>query len=212
NNEWNSPLTLAPKKNADGTKSKKRPCLDPRHINSLLPDDKYPLPLIKDIFAQLKDARVFSTLDLKNAFHRFKIAKEDRHKTTFTHRGIQFMFKGCPFGLKPLSSKFQRVTALLLEDMPFATSFIDDIVVFSNTMDDHAIHVKQVINKLTSVNLILNPDKCHFAQRSVYLLGFCVSEKGLTLDTRKVTNVQDWPVPQTGNDIEKFLGIINYFR
>jgi transposase InsO family protein len=212
NNEWNSPLTLAPKKNADGTKSKKRPCLDPRHINLLLPDDKYPLPLIKDIFAQLKNARVFSTLDLKNAFHRFKIAKEDRHKTTFTHRGIQFMFKGCPFGLKPLSSKFQRVTALLLEDMPFATSFIDDIVVFSNTMDDHAIHVKQVINKLTSVNLILNPDKCHFAQRSVYLLGFCVSEKGLTLDTRKVTNVQDWPVPQTGNDIEKFLGIINYFR
>jgi hypothetical protein len=146
NNEWNSPLTLAPKKNADGTKSKKRPCLDPRHLNLLLPDDRYPLPLIKEIFEQLKDARVFSTLDLKNAFHRFQIAPEDRHKTTFTHRGIQFMFRGCPFGLKPLSSKFQRVTALLLEDMPFATSFIDDIVVFSNNMTEHVSHVKQVMD------------------------------------------------------------------
>ncbi|SAL96013.1 hypothetical protein, partial, partial [Absidia glauca] len=79
-------------------------------------------------------------------------------------------------------------------------------------MQVHASHVQQVIDKLTSVNLILNPDKCHFAQRAVYLLGFCVSERGLSLDTRKVTNVQLWPVPQTGNDIEKFLGIVNYFR
>ncbi|SAL96265.1 hypothetical protein [Absidia glauca] len=79
-------------------------------------------------------------------------------------------------------------------------------------MEEHAQHVRQVIDKLTDVNLILNPDKCHFAQRAVYLLGFCVSEKGLSLDTRKVTNVQQWPLPSTGNDIERFLGVINYFR
>ncbi|SAL98522.1 hypothetical protein [Absidia glauca] len=212
NTEWNSPLTLAPKKDADGNKSRKRPCLDPRHINLLLPNDRFPLPLIKDIFETLKGATVFTTLDLQNAFHRFQIAPADQHKTTFTHRGTQYMFQGCPFGLKPLSSKFQRVTNMILEDMPFATSFIDDIVVYSANINDHAKHVQQVINKLTSVNLILNPDKCHFAQQSVYLLGFCVSVKGLSLDTRKVTNVQKWPTPKTGNDIERFLGVINYFR
>ncbi|SAL99780.1 hypothetical protein, partial, partial [Absidia glauca] len=184
----------------------------PRHINALLPNDKYPLPLIRDIFELLKDARIFTTLDLKNAFHRFQIAKKDQPKTTFTHRGTQYMFQGCPFGLKPLSSKFQRVTALLLEEMDYATSFIDDIVVYSKTMDEHITHVRSVIDKLTSVNLILNPDKCHFAQLSVYLLGFCVSNKGLSLDIRKVTNVQQWPTPKTGNEIERFLGVVNYFR
>ncbi|SAL96225.1 hypothetical protein, partial, partial [Absidia glauca] len=212
NTSWNSPLTLAPKKDADGKKSKKRPCLDPRHLNLLLPDDKYPLPLIRDIFEKLRGATIFTTLDLKNAFHRFQIAPKDRHKTTFTHRNTQYMFQGCPFGLKPLSSKFQRVTSSLLNEMDFATSFIDDIVVYSKTIDEHARHVKVVIEKLTSVNLILNPNKCHFAQKSVYLLGFCVSAKGLSLDTRKVTNVQSWPIPQTGNEIERFLGVINYFR
>ncbi|SAL96875.1 hypothetical protein [Absidia glauca] len=79
-------------------------------------------------------------------------------------------------------------------------------------MEQHAMHVKAVIDKLTEVRLILNSDKCHFAQKSVHLLGFCVSERGLTLDVRKVTNVQDWPRPKTGNDIEKFLGVMNYFR
>ncbi|SAM02503.1 hypothetical protein [Absidia glauca] len=212
NNQWNSPLTLAPKKDADGKKTKKRPCLDPRHINNLLPDDKFPIPLIREIFEKLKNSRVFTTLDLKNAFHRFQIDPKDQHKTTFTHRDEQLMFQGCPFGLKPLSSKFQRVTSLILKDMNYATSFIDDIVVFSQDMHQHAKHVKAVIDKLTEVKLILNSDKCHFAQRSVNLLGFCVSEKGLTLDTRKVSNVQNWPRPQTGNDVEKFLGVINYFR
>jgi hypothetical protein len=122
------------------------------------------------------------------------------------------MFQGCPFGLKPLSSKFQRVTALLLEEMDYATSFIDDIVVFSKTLHEHSMHVQAVMDKLTSVNLILNPNKCHFAQKAVYLLGFCVSIRGLSLDPRKVTNVQQWPQPQTGKDIERFLGVINYFR
>ncbi|SAL97266.1 hypothetical protein, partial, partial [Absidia glauca] len=93
NTEWNSPLTLAPKKNIDGTKSRTRPCLDPRHINALLPNDKYPLPLIRDIFELLKDAQIFTTSDLKNAFHRFQIAKKDQPKTTFTHRGTQYMFQ-----------------------------------------------------------------------------------------------------------------------
>ncbi|SAL96072.1 hypothetical protein [Absidia glauca] len=104
------------------------------------------------------------------------------------------------------------IVPIILKDIDHATSFIDDIVVFSQDINEHATHVQSVIEKLTELFLILNPDKCHFAQRSVNLLGFCVSDQGLTLDTRKVTNVQSWPRPQTGNEIEKFLGVINYFR
>ncbi len=110
-------------------------------------------------------AKVFSTLDLKSAFHRFKINEDDRHKTTFTSvDGKQYMFRGCPFGLKPISSKFQRVMSIVFDGLPFVTTFVDDIVVYSQNMQDHQSHVKTVIDKLTKVNLLLNPDKCHFAK------------------------------------------------
>ena len=212
-NKWNSPLTLAPKKDIHGNLTGKRPCLDPRHINKYLPDDRYPLPLINDIFIKLSDAKIFSTLDLKSAFHRFKINEDDRHKTTFTSvDGKQYMFRGCPFGLKPISSKFQRVMSIVFDGLPFVTTFVDDIVVYSQNMQDHQSHVKTVIDKLTKVNLLLNPDKCHFAQKSIYLLGFSISEKGRSLDERKLKNIEMWPTPQTGKDLQRFLGVVNYFR
>ena len=212
NTEWNSPLTFAPKKDELGNYTGKRPCLDPRAINKLIKDDRYPLPLVKDVFYKIRDSKIFSTLDLTSAFHRFKIAEDDQKKTTFTFDGDQYMFQGCPFGLKPISSKFQRVMNIVFQSLPFVTTFVDDIIVFSKSMEEHLEHVKIVISKLTEVNLILNPKKCHFAQKSVYLLGFCVDAEGVSLDPRKVVNVENWPVPQTGKDVQRFLGIINYFR
>ncbi|SAM01524.1 hypothetical protein [Absidia glauca] len=216
-NRWNSPLTLAPKKDLLGNYTDKRPCLDPRHINRYLKEDKFPLPKITDIFERLAGANVYTTLDLTNAFHRFPIHPPHQHKTAFTSvDGKQYMFKGCPFGLKPISSKFQRVMTNLFSQEPFHTfvaTFIDDIVIFSKTMDEHRTHVHMVIDELTKIKLILNPKKCHFAQKTIYLLGFCVSANGeKSLDPRKVTNTQDWPIPKTGKDIQRFLGLINYFR
>ncbi|SAL97142.1 hypothetical protein, partial, partial [Absidia glauca] len=216
-NRWNSPLTLAPKKDSSGKYTAKRPCLDPRHINKYLKEDRFPLPKIGDIFLKLKDAVVYTTLDLTNAFHRFPIHPPDQHKTAFTSvDGLQYMFRGCPFGLKPISSKFQRVMTTLFSRDPFhsfVATFVDDIVIYSKTYNSHAAHVKMVIDELTQVNLTLNPQKCHFAQKTIYLLGFCVKANGeSTLDMRKVTNVQEWPQPVTGKQIQQFLGLVNYFR
>lgn len=211
--KWNSPLTFAPKKDAYGKYTGKRPCLDPRGINNLIQDDTHPLPLICDIFNSLDGAQVFTTLDLKSAFHRFEIHPDDRHKTTFTVGRQRYMFRGCPFGLKPISSKFQRVMDIIFKPMEaFVLCFVDDIVIFSKNMEHHVEHVARAIQALTKVNLILNAEKCHFAQQSVYLLGFCVSAAGRSLDPRKLTNIQNWPIPQTGKDIQRFLGVINYFR
>ncbi|KAJ8651866.1 hypothetical protein O0I10_012559 [Lichtheimia ornata] len=212
-NGWNSPLTFAPKKDAKGNKVGVRLCLDPRHINKYLPDDRHPIPLVRTVFDQLAGSSVFSTLDLKSAFHRFQIHEKDRHKTTFTSAsGKQYMFVGCPFGLKPISAKFQRVMQILFTGLPFVTTFVDDIVVSSKSMQEHTEHVRIALERLTKANLLLNPDKCHFAQKAVYLLGFRVSAAGRALDSRKVTNVLEWPSPRTGKDIQRFLGIVNYFR
>lgn len=106
-----------------------------------------------------------------------------------------------------------RVMDIVFKDMQdFVLCFVDDIVVFSHTMEEHIAHVARAIKALTDVNLILNADKCHFAQKAVYLLGFCVSEKGRTLDPRKLTNIHTWPIPKSGKDIQRFLGVVNYFR
>ncbi|SAL97783.1 hypothetical protein [Absidia glauca] len=216
-NRWNSPLTLAPKKDGAGNYTDKRPCLDPRHINKYLKEDQFPLPKIEEIFFKLKDAVVYTTLDLTNAFHRFPIYAPHQHKTTFTSvDGLQYMFRGCSFGLKPISSKFQRVMSTLFSQPPFHTfvaTFVDDIVVYSSSYAEHQEHTKLVIDELTKINLTLNPNKCHFAQKTIYLLGFCVAAHGKTyLDPRKVTNTQEWPIPTTGKHIQQFLGLVNYFR
>ncbi|KAJ8651910.1 hypothetical protein O0I10_012518 [Lichtheimia ornata] len=159
-NRWNSPLTLAPKKDSQGKMIGHRPCLDPRLINEHLTDDKHRIPLITEIFDQLAGSKVYTTLDLASAFHRFPIKPEDRHKTAFTAPdGMRYMFKGCPFGLKPISSKFQRVMDKLFRDLPYVTTFVDDIIVFSKSKRDHVQHVTIVIDRLTEANLILQLKK-----------------------------------------------------
>src|SRR5215471_4081566 len=169
---FNTPFFLVPKKDPDGAKTDSRVCHDYRKLNELIPEDKWPLPLISEIFEALAGAKIFTTLDLWQAYHRFPIAVEDRHKTAFTWDGVQYQFRGAPFGLKTLPSHFQRVMTMLLRGLDFARVFIDDIVVFSKTMEEHAEHVNEVIRRLTEAQLILNVDKCQFAKREVNLLGF----------------------------------------
>jgi hypothetical protein len=217
NNRWNSPLILVPKKDMDGNYTAKRPCLDPRHINKYLKQDRFPLPKIDDIFNRLAGSNLYTTLDLTNAFHRFPIHPPHQHKTAFTSvNGQQYMFKGTPFGLAPISSKFQRVLSSIFCQPPFVhfvASFIDDIVVYSKSIEEHKFHVVQVIDELTKIKLILNPKKCFFAQRTIYLLGFCIGAGGQrSIDPRKLINTIDIPTPQTGKDIMSFMGTVGYLR
>ncbi|EIE92710.1 hypothetical protein RO3G_17422 [Rhizopus delemar RA 99-880] len=213
NSDWNSPLTLAPKKDLLGNLTGHRPCLDPRLLNSILvSNDRHPIPKIEEIFDRLRGSTIFTTLDLRQAFHRFQIYEPDRVKTTFTFEGQQYQFRGCPFGLKHIASRYQRVINIVLRDLPYAQAFVDDIIIFSKSYEEHITHVQNIIQRLTKVNLILNPDKCHFAQSTVYLLGFCVDAKGSRLDPRKVTNALTWPRPSSGKEIQRFLGLVNHFR
>jgi len=211
---FNNPLTISKKKDLQGNPTAFRVCLDPRELNTiLLDDDKYPLPLINDIFDDMQGASVFTTLDLKSAFNRFQLAVEDQHKTTFTHRNVQYHHVGAPFGIKTLTSKFSRVMDIILNDMKsFSRHFVDDVCIFSRSVPEHFSHVKRVITALTQSGLILNPEKCHFGMKSTYLLGFCISEQGRSLDTRKLSNLHDYSPPTNGKQMQRFLGLINYLR
>ena len=118
---------------------------------------------IKEIFADLAGAQVYSTLDLVAAYHKFQIKESDQYKTTFSHNGQQYMFQGGCFGLKPLGNRFQRVHSGIFADMPFVRVFVDDICIRSTDLATHAIHVKQAITALTNANLTINQTKSHFA-------------------------------------------------
>jgi transposase InsO family protein len=209
---FNTPFFLIPKKDSTGAKTDFRVCLDFRPLNQLLPDDSSPIPLINDIFEAVNGAQVFSTLDLRQAYHRFPVAVNDRYKTAFTWDYTQYQFRGAPFGLKMLPSQFQRVMSVLLHDLDFVRVFIDDLVVFSKCRSDHATHLAEVIRRLNQSNLILNVSKCHFARLEINLLGFRINPYGRSIDPPRLVNLADWPVPTTAKQLQSFLGFVNYFR
>jgi len=213
NTDWNTPLTVVKKTNGKGEVTGYRVCHDPRLLNSLLKSiDRMPLPLIGELFEDLKGANIYSTLDLKSAFNSLRLNPKDAHKLSFTWRGVQYKPIGTVFGIKHVSSQFQRTMSIALEGLPFVRFFVDDIVCASKTFEEHKEHLKQVIQRLTKVNLKLNPEKCHFFQKEIYLLGFHISPKGISMDRRKLVNVLEFPQPKTGKDIQSYCGLINYFR
>ncbi|KAG2191768.1 hypothetical protein INT47_010343, partial [Mucor saturninus] len=213
NTEWNTPLTVVKKTNGKGEVTGYRVCHDPRLVNTLLKSiDRMPLPLIGELFEDLKGANIYSTLDLKSAFNSLRLNPKDAHKLSFTWRGVQYKPIGTVFGIKHVSSQFQRTMSIALEGLPFVRFFVDDIVCASKTFEEHKAHLKQVIERLTKVNLKLNPKKCHFFQKEIYLLGFHIAPEGITMDRRKLVNVLEFPLPRTGKDIQSYCGLINYFR
>jgi transposase InsO family protein len=211
--EWNCPITVVPKTNGKGEVTGHRVCHDPRHVNALLQSiDRMPLPLISELFEELKGATIYSTLDLKSAFNSLLLNPEHAHKLNFTWRGVQYTPVGTVFGVKHVSSVMQRTMSIALEGMPFAQCFVDDVVIKSNSIEEHKHHLSLVINKLTEVNLQLQPKKCKFFQNKINLLGFTISPRGISMDRRKLINVLEFPRPRTGKDIMRYTGLISYLR
>ena len=209
---FNTPIFPIPKKDPTGAKTLCRPCMDFRALNALIECDKYPLPLISDIFEALRGSRYFTALDLRSAYHRFPVLQEHQHKTAFTWNDIQYQFLRAPFGLKTLPSQFQRVIHFVFQDCPFVRTFIDDAIVFSPDWESHVQHVKMAIQCLNRAKLILNVDKCHFFKTSLILLGFRIDAYGHSIDKERIRKVTDWPVPTKGKQVQAFLGFVNYFR
>jgi len=211
-NPHNNTLTLASKKDLLGHKTKWRVCLDPRPLNKLLPEDNHPVPLISDILQQIGGHAIYSTIDLTQAYHRLPITEEHQSLTAFMHRGTQYMFRRAPFGLKPLSSIFQRGMTRILGDLPFVLIFIDDIVIFSKTREEHAEQVKCVIDRLTKAKLIINKEKSHFFATQIILLGFVIDLQGKRVDPTKIANIHEWVPPTTGTQVQSVMGTFNFFR
>ncbi len=122
------------------------------------------------------------------------------------------MFKRAPFGLKPLTSLFQRGMSRILGDLPFVSNQVDDIVIYSKNREEHAEHVRTVIEWLTAARLIINFEKCFFFRTQISLLGFVVGLHGKSVDPKKLANSDSWSAPTTRKQVQSYLGTFNFFR
>lgn len=220
-NPYNSPLFPVRKKNAQGEYSgDSRIVMDCRLVNAALDpakSDRFPLPLISELHRKMSKHSIYTVIDLSQCFHSFGIHSSSRRYLSFTDptTGLQYCFAKAPMGLTPLSSFVQRQLTNLFSDLnSVTTNFIDDITVHTEAdMDLHIKYVKIVIERLNKANLTINAAKTHLAQKSINILGFCLSEKGLALDQRKVSNIVDWdPVVSSSRELASRLGLINFFR
>ena len=206
---WSSPTVIVRKK--DG---KYRFCIDFRRLNEVTEKDAYPLPFIHSILDRLREAKYFSTLDLKQGYWQVPLTNASKPLTAFTvpGRGL-FQFRVMPFGLHAAPATFQRLLESIIDDtMDYAFAYIDDIIVFSNTLEDHLQHLGKVFEKLRKANLKLNPEKCHFAQNSIKYLGHVVSENGIETDPDKVAAIEKIPPPRNVREVRQILGAASWYR
>ena len=210
---WASPIVLVKKK--DGTL---RFCIDYRKLNAVTKADSFPLPRIDDLLDQLGQSRYFSTLDLASGYWQIRVHPTSQEKTAFvTHQGL-YEFCVMPFGLCNAPAVFQRlmqrvVMGLNPEDEPaFVSVYLDDVLVFSKTLEDHLKQLDLVISHLKTVGLKLNPSKCYFMRKEVTYLGHVITSSGLKPNLQRIEVVKEYRPPKDVKGLRRFLGLVSYYR
>ena len=206
---WGAPVLFVKKK--DGSL---RLCIDYRELNKLTIKNKYPLPRIDDLFDQLKDAVHFSKIDLRTGYHQLKIKPEDIPKTAFRTRYGHYEFLVMSFGLTNAPAAFMdlmnRIFKKYLDKCVIV--FIDDILIYSKTKEEHAEHLRIVLEILRKEKLYAKWSKCEFWLNQVQFLGHVINKEGIRVDPAKIEAVLNWDKPRTPTEVRSFLGLAGYYR
>jgi uncharacterized protein YqgQ len=206
---WSSAPVMVPKKNG-----KKRACIDFRPLNKRTHKDKYPLPEIERILKSFKGAKYYTTLDAASGYWQVMMAPEDRQKTAFQFEQGYYEFKVMPFGLTNAPATFQRLMDSILRDLigDFVQVYLDDIIIYSRTWEEHMEHIETIFQRLEKAGLKLGRDKCDFAQKEIDFLGHIVNREGIKPDPKKLELIQNWKPPTNKSEIRSFVGLMSYYR
>jgi hypothetical protein len=191
-----------------------RVCHDYRGLNALTIKNRYPLPLIRETLDALCNAKFYTKLDVIAAFNRIRIAEGHEWLTAFITRFGLFEMLVTPFGLCNAPATFQNYINHVLHNAldDYCTAYLDDVLVFSTTREEHTKHVKEVIKRLGDAGLQIDINKSEFYTKKTKYLGLIISTNGMSMDPEKVQAIQEWQDPNSIKELQQFLGFANFYR
>ena len=205
---FGSPLHMVPKKES----GEYRITGNYGDLNKQTVPDKYAIPFLTDFTDFMHGSCVFSSLDLYKSYHQIEIAKEDIEKTTIlTPRG-SYAFKRAAMGLRNSGAAFQRLVDEVTTELQFVYDYIDDILVFSRSADEHLDHLAQVFERIRYYGLVVNKDKCNFCASELDFLGYTFNSQGVRPHESRVQAIRDFARPKTQKELKRYLGMLNFYR
>ncbi|UYV70147.1 hypothetical protein LAZ67_7001968, partial [Cordylochernes scorpioides] len=204
---WSSPVILV----KDGNW---RFCVDYRRLNKVTKKDVYPLPRIDDTLDSLKGAKFYSSMDLRSGYWQIEVDEADREKTAFITPDGLYEFLVMPFGLCNAPATFERMMDKILKGLKWtmALCYLDDIVVYSKSFNEHLHRLEIILQCLDKAELRLNPKKCLFGTKRIRVFGHLVDSKGIYPDPEKIEAIAKFPTPKSITDVRSFIGLCSYYR
>ena len=209
NSPWSSPIVLA--KKSDGSK---RFCVDYTKLNDVTVGDAYPLPNMEDLLSNLGEAKYYSSVDLKSGYWQVRMRDQDKAKTAFAVPFGLFEFNVLPFGLKGGPGMFMRMMQQVLGEAQgkYCQCYIDDVVIYSATFEDHLKHLEDVLGRIRQAGLKLKRSKCEFIVHRLNFLGHVVTTEGITPQQEKTKVIDNLEPPKTVKGVREFLGMASFYR
>jgi hypothetical protein len=202
-----NPLTIVHRE-----RKKVRICIDARKVNQCTIPDRERVPPIQEILQKFEGTIYMSSLDLNSAYLQIELDKDSRKYTAFLFETTVYQYKGVPYGFRNSLSAFIREMKLTLgvETEEYVVFYVDDILIYSKSFEEHVIHLDTAIKKLTKAGFTLNIGKCQFCREEIKFLGHIINKSGVSTDSEKVEAIRHNPVPQNRKQLRQFLGICSF--